>query len=245
MEIESFAKALPPLLRNRPLMDFLMKTFSAPPFSLADPCPDISGMASVKKLKLLNLAVASLPKDGSECYLEVGTYRGKSLVAALAGNPDVPAVACDNFSEFEQEENPRNHLALVGNLRKYGLSDRVRFFNCHFRDLLLSWREKKLPAAGVYFYDGAHDENSQYQAVRLGEEILADSAVVIVDDWRQAADSHSFARKGTLRAVQESAHRWELLHELPARYNGDRAQWWNGVGLLSFRRKQATGRIHP
>jgi hypothetical protein len=163
---------------------------------------------------------------------------GKSLVAALTGNPRSPAVACDNFSEFDNAPYPQNRQHLINNLQKYGLSEQVKFFDCNFRFLLKNWHEEKLKPVGVYFYDGAHDEESQYQAIHLGEEVLADKAIVIIDDWRFAPDSQSFAKAGTLRAVRESRHQWDLIHELPARYNGDRAQWWNGVGVFSFRRRK-------
>jgi len=210
-----------------------------------DPCPDVLGMASIKKLQLLNRAAGCLPCDGSECYLEVGTFQGKSLIAALVGNPSVSAVACDNFALFDDPRLPQNAAALQRNLTRYGLAGRVQFFECDFKDLLATWHLRQLPAAGVYFYDGAHDEESQYLGIRLAEEVLADNAVVIIDDWRYAEDSHSFAEAGTKKAIGKSINEWSIKHILPARYNGDREQWWNGVAVLSFRRMQRRGQSLP
>lgn len=198
--------------------------------SFFDPCFDVPGMASLKKLKLLNIAVSLLPEN--EAYLEVGTYVGKSLISALLGNPGRLAYACDNFSEFT-ESNSLEHL--VTHLRRYDLYDKVRLFDADFRQALS--REHIDAPVGVYFNDGPHDEESQYLGIKLGEPLLADEALVLVDDWRLANDSGSYAKAGTERAISESRHRWTRLYELPARFNGDQGLWWNGVGVYAFQRQ--------
>jgi len=194
-----------------------------------DLCPDVEGQLSLKKQQLLNLAYRLLPPD--EAYLEVGTYHGKSLLSALIGSPLRPTYACDNFSEFDV-----NSLSItLENLHTYNLAEAVTFYDCDFREI---FTPRRLPVPiGVYFYDGAHDEESQYQAIKQAEPFLADEALVIVDDWRLAHDSGSCAERGTLRAAGESEHAWQLLYNLPARRNGDLAMWWNGVGVLAFQRQ--------
>jgi predicted O-methyltransferase YrrM len=240
MDTEEFFRAISPLVQDdrqnsSPRVQILrrMRTLLR-----EDPCPDVAGMASLKKLKLLNLAAGCLPENGKECYLEVGSFQGKSLVAALAGNSHVRAVACDNFTLFDDPNSPKNFDILKQNLASYRLSERVQFFDCDFRELLTSWNVRQLPRVGVYFYDGAHDEESQFLGVRMAEDLLADNAVVIVDDWRHAKDSESYAEAGTKRAISDSPNEWSIRHVLPARYNGDLEQWWNGVGVLRFKRVQ-------
>jgi predicted O-methyltransferase YrrM len=203
-----------------------------------DPCPDVAGMTSLKKQRLMRLAFAALPPD--EAFLEIGTYQGKSLISATHRQSPRPTFACDNFTEFT-DRNSRE--LLERNLERYGLRERIQFFDMDFRKLFASGG-LDCPV-GLYHYDGAHDEESQYDAIRLAEARLADRAVVIVDDWRYGDDSHSYAKAGTLRAVHQSAHRWDLLMELPARWNGDRQMWWNGVGLLSFTRSGGGARGTP
>lgn len=203
-----------------------------------DPCPDVPGMVSPRKLKLLQLAVSLLPSDGSECYLEVGTYQGKSLIGALKTNPGRKGVCCDNFSEFDVAAGTSDSLThLRRNLDRHGLTSRVSIFSEDFRTLFRrSEPENLMPPVGVYFYDGAHDDSSQYEGIRLVEPLLSDTAVVIVDDWRRAADSGSFAEEATRRAMSDSAHHWSIQWVLPARANGDYALWWNGVAVLTFAR---------
>ncbi len=198
--------------------------------SFFDTCFNVEGMASLKKLKLLNLAFALLPE--TEAYLELGTYQGKSLISAMLGNARRTVFACDNFSEFAGS----NSLAtLKHNLTTYKLLDGVRIFDEAFQSAFAR-PEIDMPV-GLYFDDGPHDEVSQYQAIVLAERFLADEALVVVDDWRLAADSQSFAKAGTERAIAQSRHAWTRLYELPARYNGDQGLWWNGVGVYGFKRR--------
>lgn len=220
-----FERAFPLARRNRPAWWYEYRLARR----WADPCPAVQGMTAPRNQRLLGLAVAGL--SPSEAYLEIGTFQGKTLVSALVGNPVCPAYACDNFSEFA---GVASLPLLEGNLARYGLSDRVTFLNADFRTVLT--RRVIGHPVGVYLYDGAHDEGSQYDGIALAEPILADEALVIVDDWRHAPDSGSYAEAGTRRAIADSHAQWEILFELPARRNGDLAMWWNGVGVLRFRR---------
>jgi predicted O-methyltransferase YrrM len=187
-------------------------------------------MSSIKKLRLLHLAYGCL--DESECYMEIGTYAGKSLISAMLNNPIHKTYACDNFSQFKDTSS---EAILLANIEAYGFKNDVSFFNNDFRTIL-NKRFINYPI-GLYFYDGGHDFDSQYQAIKLAEHLLSDHALVLVDDWRFADDSESYAKAGTLKAIEESTESYELLYELPARFNGDHATWWNGVGVLAFSRR--------
>lgn len=215
------------------------KTLNLPTYEHWDPlvsrrldlCPDVKGMLSLKKQQLLNLAFGLLAPG--EAYLEVGTYQGKSLLSAMLNNPSRPVFACDNFSQFEDN----SFETARANLAKHGYLEQVTFYDCDFLEV---YTRDRLPVpVGLYFYDGAHDYDSQYAAIARAEPFLANEALVLVDDWRFAEDSGSCAKEATLNAVRSSSAEWTLLYELPARFNGDRAMWWNGVGVLSYRRRSA------
>ena len=229
MDVSKFRKAFwiafNGVERNQPNDDLLN-----PDEHLArDLCPDVPGMLSLRKQQLLNMAFALIPEG--EAYLEVGTYMGKSLISAMAGNYPRPVYAVDNFSEFEEN----SYEVLRSYLESYGVFDDICFCNGDFREVLGAGIVTT--PIGLYFYDGSHDCESQYVAMKLVEPFLADEALILVDDWRYAPDSRSFAREGTLQAVAESDGRMKLLYELPARFNGDLGMWWNGLGVLSYRRE--------
>jgi predicted O-methyltransferase YrrM len=189
-----------------------------------DRCRDVEGLLSIKKQKLLNIAYKNVSKN--ESYLEVGTYKGKSLIAAMYNNKPKKTFACDNFGK-------ENMSYVLNKLKKYKLNKYVTFYNCDFLEI---FSKEKLPfSVGAYFYDGEHDEESQYLAIKKAEPFLSNTAIVIIDDWRFAKDSRSYAKKGTERAIRESSNQWELLLDLPARFNGNKKMWWNGVAVFGFK----------
>lgn len=232
VDIDAFRRAFQRVFPGRSIFQPEDELWNPMVMSQRDLCPDVKGMLSLRKQRLLNLAFATLPEG--EAYLEVGTYMGKSLLSAMLGNAPRPVHAVDSFSEFTDVNSLETTL---DNLRRYGLVEQVHFHDCDFRAV---FDKSHIPEpVGLYFYDGAHDEQSQYDGIRMVEPLLADSALVLVDDWRLAEDSGSYAEIGTLGAMADSRHDWRLLYHLPARMNGDLGLWWNGVGVLSFRRIHA------
>jgi hypothetical protein len=150
-----------------------------------------------------------------EVYVEIGCWQGLSLVGALFGH-DAGAFACDDFSEFG---GPR--AALGATLTKWTARGQVRFHDMDFRKFLAAapWAPARV---GVYFYDGGHDFDDQFGALREMLPYLARDAAVFVDDtnWRhvRAANAY-FARH---------APGFELVRDLRTRSPFSPA-WWNGL----------------
>src|ERR1700704_6155189 len=74
----------------------------------------VPGLAQPNNLALLNVAARRL--DEGESYVEVGTYHGTSLIAAMLGN-DGAFVALDNWSMGDGSREQ-----LEQNLERYGLT---------------------------------------------------------------------------------------------------------------------------
>ncbi|MDP9343274.1 MAG: class I SAM-dependent methyltransferase [Actinomycetota bacterium] len=192
---------------------------------------DVPGMASENKLALLNLA-GSLVEPG-ETYLEVGSFKGLSIIAAMLGNSDPRFVAVESFREFgvDREET---RTELVANLERWRVRDRLTVLeeDC-FR---LFGRPGLLEGpVGVYFYDGNHGSMAQYLALGMVEPILADRALVIVDDasWPVVA-------RATERYVR--AHPgFRLLYDLESERDFD-PKWWCGVKVYAYDRSAAASR---
>src|SRR5437870_1671910 len=77
----------------------------------------VEGMASPNKLAILNAAGAVLPLG--EAYLEVGAYKGLSIIGAALGNEGKRFVTIDSFSGFGMWKR-RNREALQSNLDRWG-----------------------------------------------------------------------------------------------------------------------------
>jgi protein O-GlcNAc transferase len=191
------------------------------------PClaPEIMGMTSPKIRMLLNRLVARLPKD--EAYFEVGCLRGATLVSALLDHPGVTAYACDNWSQFGSLD-AKNHF--FKNLREN--KARLPKIFVYEEDCFgLPAKRPFQKPIGIFFYDGKHSYEAQVRAVTDFAPFLAESSILLVDDWNFAP-----AQAGTWNGL--SKLRLKNLHFTELRANGGRdvANYWNGVGAFHLTR---------
>ena len=191
--------------------------------SLSHLLAEIPGMATENKLRLLNCAVASL--DANEVYVEVGCYKGASLVGAATGNPRARIFACDNFSQFDGAAD-----ALRRTLDAHTAPGQVAFHDMDFRAFLAAapWRPARI---GAYFYDGGHSFADQYDGLALAIPHLADAAVVIIDDTNKRA-----ARSANNLVARALPH-FDLVLDLRTPRNHS-PTWWNGIQVFRYRRHQ-------
>lgn len=191
-----------------------------------------SGMATENTGFLLNYAVSLL--EPGECYLEVGTWKGRTLSYAMAGNEGKEFYAIDNFSQFTKrpkwylpfaEPEPRRSLNRV--LRHASRTHRVSFFEADFRSIFPTFNK----IVGVYFYDGGHEFADQYDGLELALTHLAPNSLIVVDDTNpyQEGVNGSEARAANERWLREHPE-WTLLFDLlsPRRDVG----WHNGIQVF-------------
>jgi len=176
----------------------------------------VPGLARPNNLALLNVAARCL--GAGESYVEVGTYRGTSLVAAMLGNHG-DFVALDNWSfpDVSRED-------LDANLDRYGLSATVIE-----GDALETLRSDALDGrtVGAYYYDNGHEYEQQLDGLRLIERHLASPALLIVDDtdWERVE-----------RAVEDYLAGQPRATELYRAEGKDRGhpEWWSGMRVLRW-----------
>jgi predicted O-methyltransferase YrrM len=179
---------------------------------------DVGGLARENNLALLNLAASFLGKG--ESYVEVGSFKGLSLIAAMLGNTG-DFVGIDDFSLGEG-----SRTLLEANLRRYGLAGHAILEGDAFE--LLRRGALGDRRVGVYYYDAAHDYRSQLRGLRLVEPLLAEDALLIVDDtdWPQVARA--------MRDYLARQPRAELVVKLDGKDHGQ-PWWWEGVQVLRWR----------
>ena len=183
----------------------------------ADVLERVPGLATPNTLALINLA-ASLLEPG-ESYVEVGTFRGTSLVAAMLGN-EGDFVGIDNFTLRDG-----NREQLDRNLAAFGLEGATIVEGDAFEVVPAGALEGR--QVGVYYYDAAHDYEHQLEGLRMIEPWLALRALLIVDDseW----DEPGRATRDYL-ASQPKAR---LVVELEGKDAGQ-PQWWSGMMALAW-----------
>lgn len=185
----------------------------------------VAGYTAVNELAVLNEAARHLPQD--EAYLEVGTFKGRSICAAVRGNAGKKFVVMENFMEFGMAgEHARQEL--MNNLTTHAANADVELLEGDCFKLMARPGVIDRPV-GVYFYDGEHTLLSHYLALAVVEPLLANEALVLVDDasWPVVQKAHRLflAR----HRGWEITERWDAAH-------ADDPRWANGLHALAFRR---------
>lgn len=193
---------------------------------------EVCGFTSPNELAVLNVAAAALPAD--EAYLEVGTFKGRSLVAAVQGNDGKKFYAMENFLEFGMA-GLEARAELKDNLTRFAADADVRLLEGDAFTLMAQDGVIDRPV-GVYFYDGEHTLLSHYLALAVAEPLLADEALVLIDDatWPVVQRAHKLFLKRhpgwTIAAT------WDAQH-------ADDPRWANGLHALVFRRVGGRRRV--
>jgi predicted O-methyltransferase YrrM len=178
----------------------------------------VPGLGRANNLALLNVAAGCL--EPGESYVEVGTYHGSSLIAALLVN-EGDFVALDNWSlgDGSQEQ-------LARNLARFELAGRPKLIE---GDAFETLRSGALDGkrVGVYYYDNGHEYEQQLDGMRLVEPHLVDGALVIVDDtdWERVE-----------RAVDDYLAADSRATEIFRAEGKDRGhpEWWEGMRVLRW-----------
>ena len=214
MNAEAFLGALPSLWDDFPVSE------SPRDRRFAELLETVPGLTRANNLALLNLAAAHLPAD--ETYVEVGSLRGTSLIAAMLGNGDKTFVAIDDFSMRDASRSQ-----LERNLERFGVGPAMILEGDAFEILRRGDEGLRAGSVGVYYYDAAHSYEQQLDGLRLAEPYLAERALVIVDDtdWDFVAEATSDYLRDQPRA--------RLVLELPGKEAG-RPWWWEGVQVLAW-----------
>lgn len=186
---------------------------------------EVDGFTSANELAVLNLAARIMPED--EAYLEVGTFKGRSLCGVVQGVEGKRFYAIENYLEFgmlglEAQQEMKNNLAT------WASDSDIRFIE---DDCFRAMSKPGLidRPVGVYFYDGAHTQLSHWLALGVVEPLLADEALVLVDDasWPMVQKAH--------RRYMKKHKGWSLIGTWDAKVTDD-PRWANGLHALSFKR---------
>ena len=211
-------------------LDHVPALFDGDPMAVgpADPAyarvvEQVAGYTSANELAVLNLAAKLLPEG--EAYLEVGTFKGRSLCGAVIGVSGRTFYASENYLEFGMlGQEARDELQR--NLDEHAAGVDVRLIEGDCFVTLAKPGVIQQPV-GVYFYDGKHTTLAHYLALGLVEPLLADKALVLVDDatWPVVQKAH--------RSYLARHDGWEVVARWDATQTGD-PLWANGLHALKY-----------
>ena len=193
----------------------------------------LSGISGLKTVGLLQrLAAACEDRDG--CYLEIGVFQGLTLVSSALAAPNQQCFGIDNFRILDP--GGVNKGIVEQRLETFGVQN-ASLINMDFEAALASFPDLSgnQPVA-VYFVDGPHDYRSQLVCLLAAKPLLADEAVIVVDDAnypavRQASYDflNSHPEYALLFEAYTAAHPANLSPEALAAANDG---WLNGVHVI-------------
>ena len=174
-------------------------------------------------------------------YAEVGAHTGSTLCSALYKNTKIKMISTlDNWSQFS-DENTKMKLsqnvsatASVSGFSKTQFENNIKLFEGDFN----TFDFKTLEPIDVYFFDGPHKEEDQYQGLIRAYDSLADVSIILVDDWNWGGP-----KRGTNKALKDLEltvhHRCEIF-TYPESYDPktgainrfQNSDWHNGVAIF-------------
>jgi predicted O-methyltransferase YrrM len=176
----------------------------------------VEGLTRENNLALVNLAASCM--GSGETYVEIGVYRGTSLIAAMLGNEEHRFVGIDDFHFREGSIGQ-----VEENLRSFGLPSPILLVGDVFE--LVPSGALGEARVGAWYYDALHTHEAVLEGLRIAEPWLAPGALLIVDDsdWEQVGRA--------LDDYLDAQPRAQRIFELGGKERG-LPQWWEGVQVL-------------
>ena len=176
----------------------------------------IPRMSTIAVGAIVNHAVSLMSE--AQAYLNIGVWNGFTFLSGVAGHPEKTCIGVDNFCKFG---GPREAFK-----KRF---DRLRspkhcFYDMDYEEYFARLHRAPL---GVYYYDGPHTYEHQFNGLKRAEPFFAPGCVVLVDDTNGDA-----ARRGTLDFIGQSRHRYRPLLDQRTSRNCH-PTYWNG--LMIFR----------
>lgn len=179
----------------------------------ADYIEKLTGLASPKVWHLLNNLCSQ-----AENYLEIGTYMGSSLMAALYGNDHVSATAVDNFC---MKPHTRGHF--------FNNTKNLKFKFIEADCFTIKFVTQS--PFDLYFYDGRHDYEDQYKAITHFAPAMKSEFTFICDDW-----NNSHVREATFQGIKDSGLEIVEFHERRHITMKDKENWWCGISVFNLKK---------
>ncbi len=182
----------------------------------------VEGMSTENVRFFINEIVRQFAEKG--VFLEVGTWRGCSLLSAALFNHSSRCISIDNFSQFDNGNN--NEKILKENLQKFGNPKNIEYYKGDYRKVIkeIFSKEPNLKV-NVYFYDGNHSYKNQLNGLKIIMPHLAEKCLIIVDDlnWKRI-------EKANKDFIKENPC-FKSLTKIKTEGNGW-PDWWNGIEII-------------
>ncbi len=194
---------------------------------------------SSKKFKNLLSNLCSLDNC---CYLELGCFRGGTLIAALSQNKTLAAYAVDNFtynpldhykdpetgkiSQYNPEGWPNVKISLIETLERLSLDKSVKMWMGDWNKMSPTFIKHKINIVHL-------DINRDVEQILNYYDVKLDDVFVLV----VASYNETETREGVDAYL--SNKKYQVKHKIVSysTSNADSDGWWNGLGILVIQKQ--------
>lgn len=191
---------------------------------------ELEGMSGIKTRIFYNEICSH-----ANTYLEVGSWKGSSLISSCYGNRNLHPYVIENWSMWG---GPKDEFTKL--VEKFDIHPTI--FEEDFGTFdPVTKIDKKIE---IYLYDGDHSYDAQYDAIKRMWPVLADECIVMIDDWNDEQQ----VRKGTLDALRDL--KANVIEKFEITYTNDKFpvwrghtpmpvachEFWNGIGVFIIKK---------
>lgn len=205
---------------------------------------ELFGLSSKRLKALLN----NLCSKENTNYLEIGVYKGSTLISALFGNNTCKAVGVDNYKYDERE--PKRHAPeggiwpnmksqLLANLDRYNQFnskvqvDNIKLIEGNFQDI--DWKDQ--PKFDLCFFDVTPANKEMYDAFFTKTlAVLSSEAVIVFSNYSNEKNA-----KEIDACITEYSDRFDIQWKKQRVSGGmsDSTQYYSGILILGIKKKIA------
>lgn len=192
------------------------------------------GFSGQKILQTLQALCRLYATEPDACYLEVGVYRGLTLLNSAQAAPELPCYGIDNFKFFDIEQK---NQSIIEQRREELSLQNVYLINADYEEAITHLAshigERKV---AIYWIDGPHDYRSQLMCLALIKPYLHPQAVILIDDCNYAhvrQANHDFLiTNPEFKLLYESYTKAHPLNMTDAQKEAAQQGWWDGINIM-------------
>lgn len=199
---------------------------------------EIFGLTSLKIKMLLNNITNSL--EGIN-YLEVGTYRGATIVCTISSDNVKNAYGIDNFcyNPYTAEiwnPNGWNNIrhALTDSLERTRLLDKVTIIESDIRDTTINYKNIIKNKINMMFFDiDSLTEKELLISLQNIKPTLDNEFLLIMGNYNNKND--------TIKIVNDFLNKNKLItifhKQIDTNSFENKSSWWNGIGIFALKQE--------
>ena len=200
--------------------------------NLPDWLMNIESMSGRKYKKFINKLILQIENAR---YLEIGTWTGSTACSAMYKN-NIDGYFIDNWGQFNPQGNVKSlFFENTEKITTQSPKAKFTFQENDFRKVDYS----NIGKYNVYFFDGPHEEQDQYDGVVYAQPALEDEFIFICDDW-----NWDQVRAGTAKGFSDLSIDIKYSLEIRTSLDGstpelvyETSDWHNGYFIASCKKK--------